>query len=145
MKKRFLINVIIIIILVLIDQLTKQMLINKNICIIPNVLDLTYIQNSGAAFGIGSNFFVMCSSIIIILLFMAYLYVDREKINNFFPYTLVISGAVGNLIDRIIRGYVIDFIDISFLNFPCFNIADICVVVGIVVLIILISIKIIKN
>ena len=145
MKKRFLINVIIIIILVLIDQLTKQMLINKNICIIPNVLDLTYIQNSGAAFGIGSNFFVMCSSIIIILLFMAYLYVDREKINNFFPYTLVISGAVGNLIDRIIRGYVIDFIDISFLNFPCFNIADICVVVGIVVLIILNSIKIIKN
>ena len=145
MKKGFLINVIIIIILVLIDQLTKQMLINKNICIIPNVLDLTYIQNSGAAFGIGSNFFVMCSSIIIILLFMAYLYVDREKINNFFPYTLVISGAVGNLIDRIIRGYVIDFIDISFLNFPCFNIADICVVVGIVVLIILISIKIIKN
>ena len=135
MKKRFFINIIIIFFLISIDQLTKTLLINKNICIIPNILNLTYTENKGAAFGIGDNFWVIRVSFIIILLLLVYICINREKINNLFPFTLVISGAVGNLIDRFIRGYVIDFIDVAFLNFPCFNIADIYVVIGIICLI----------
>lgn len=127
--------------LVVIDQLIKQIMINKYITIIPNVLSFTYTKNLGAAFGIGSRYIVLLFSIVIIIC-MLYVLLKYKKIDKYYlPYTFILSGAFGNLIDRMIRGYVIDYIDVNIFNFPNFNIADICITLGIALL----SVKVIKN
>ncbi len=125
-------------IILLIDQLLKTFFIGKNIDIIPNVLNITYTENFAGAFGIGKRYIVLTISILIILGLIGYLIKEHKKISNFFPFVLIIAGSIGNLIDRIYRGYVIDFIDISILDFPRFNIADISIVLGIFWLIIII-------
>ena len=61
------------------------------------------------------------------------------------PYILILSGSIGNLIDRVFRGYVIDFIDVNLFNFPNFNIADIAITLGIIYLIVLVIIDNIKK
>lgn len=138
MKKRFFIIGIIILI---IDQITKVVMINKNISIIPNFLNFTYTKNFGGAFGIGSKYIVLIISILIIIGIIIYIVKYKEKIKNYLPYTLIIWGSIGNLIDRIVRGYVIDFIDVNLFNFPNFNISDISIVLGVI----LIVYKIIKD
>ena len=127
MKKRHWIVGIIIIIL---DQLVKILVINKNIVVIPNFLKITYTENFGAAFGMGTKYIVIAFSIIIIIGIVVFMKMQKNRIKNYWPYVLILSGAIGNLIDRVFRGYVIDFIDINIFNFPSFNIADICIVVG---------------
>ena len=123
--------------LVGIDQLIKvwaaDHLAAGAIPIIPGVLSLTYHENFGAAFGILQNqklFLVGITSLVmicgLILLFSGF-------INNrllIWSIALVLGGGVGNLIDRIWRGYVIDYIYFEPINFPIFNFADSCVVVG---------------
>lgn len=126
------------IIIILIDQLLKIAFINKNIAIIPNVLNITYTENIAGAFGMGQTYIVLLASIAIIIGLIIYLVVEYEKISNYYPFVLLLSGSLGNLIDRIFRGHVIDFIDVSILNFPKFNIADISIVLGIFWLIIVI-------
>ena len=126
------------IILIIIDQLLKYFCIDKNFTIIPNILNITYTKNFAGAFGIGKSYIVLLASIIIIIGLIIYLVVEYEKISNYFPFVLLLSGSLGNLLDRIFRGYVIDFIDVSILNFPKFNIADISIVLGIFWLIIVI-------
>lgn len=129
------------IIIIVLDQLTKILLINKNFVIIPNFLKLTYTENNGAAFGIGTRYIIMIISILIIVGIIIYMIHERKKGINYIPCVLVLSGSVANLIDRIFRGFVVDYIDINLFNFPNFNIADICITVGIVLLII----NILKN
>lgn len=127
------------IIIVIIDQLVKQIMINKYITIVPNIISFTYTKNTGAAFGLGSRYIILILSITIIL-FMLYILFKYKEIDKYYlPYTFILSGAFGNVIDRIFRGYVIDYIDI--LEFPNFNIADICITVGITFL----AVKVIKN
>ncbi|MBQ3415695.1 MAG: signal peptidase II [Clostridia bacterium] len=129
------------IMIVLIDQLLKIFYIGKNITIIPNVLNIEYTENIAGAFGIGKRYIVLTVSILIILGLIVYLIKENKKIPNYFPFILILAGSIGNLIDRIFRGYVIDFIDVSILNFPKFNIADISIVLGIFWLIILMIMK----
>ena len=124
-------NYIMILFLVILDQLTKYLAISKNIVVIPNLLNITYTQNTGGAFGIGSINIITIMNILILITIALFLIKEKEKVRHFLSFTLVISGAVGNLIDRIFRGYVIDFIDVNILNFPKFNIADICITIGI--------------
>lgn len=109
--------------------------------IIPHVLHLTYVENSGAAFSIleGRQIFL----IIITILFVAvlfYLFIKTPKNRKYFDVNLalsmVISGAIGNLIDRIRLNYVIDFFDIRLIGFAIFNIADVLVVVGCILIVI---------
>ena len=131
------------------DQLTKMALINKNITLIPNLMEFTYTKNTGAAFGIGSNNIIMVIIVnVIILGFIIKFLKDNSKKVDFpiiISLVLILSGAIGNLIDRLFRGFVIDFIDINVLNFPNFNIADISIVLGIFVLIIVITKSIIME
>lgn len=145
MNKKLYINIFIGIAIILIDQVTKILLINKYITIIPNVLDFTYTENTGAAFGIGTNNIIIVLSILIISMLIVYIIKNDNKIYNFLPFTLIISGAIGNLIDRIFKGYVIDFIDVNLFNYPNFNIADTSIVIGIIFLIISILRKVQKN
>ena len=129
------------IVIVIIDQLSKFLVIDKNISIIPNFIEFNYTQNTGGAFGIGRINFSLIISIIIIIGIIVFLIKENTKITNYIPFVLLLSGSIGNLIDRIFKGYVIDFIDINILDFPNFNIADISIVSGVIVLLYIILLK----
>ena len=110
--------------------------------IIHGFISFIYIHNSGAAWGIfsGRPIFLIIISIIVIALFIAF-YVLRlrkfkDKISLWLSVSLgfIAGGCFGNLIDRIAFGYVRDFINFDFMNFPVFNVADICLTVGIILL-----------
>ena len=133
MKRKYYIFAIIII---LMDQISKMLLIGKKITIIPYILNFTYTENTGLAYSIGNRNIAIILSTILILSIIYFIIKEKNKIKSYIPYILIISGSIGNLIDRIFRGYVIDFIDANIFNFPNFNIADICIVIGIIQLII---------
>ncbi len=140
MKKKYLIISIIIFVLVLIDQLIKSYIVshfelNGSLIIIKDFLKFTYIRNNGISFGILSN----QQLLIIIFTFIIILYIIKELIGNLkdklfiSSCILILSGAFGNLIDRIFRGYVIDFISFTLINreMAIFNIADILISFGV--------------
>lgn len=144
-KKMLLIMGIIIIFL---DQITKALLVGKNLTIIPNFINITYTENTGIAFGIGSSniLIIIIVSIIVLGIIIKFIKEQRKqmKMKTLVPLILILSGGISNLIDRIIRGYVVDFIDINLFNFPHFNVADISITLGIMALIIVI-LKSIRN
>lgn len=131
--------------LIFIDQFTKklayQTLYNKQpIVIIKDVLELVYVENRGAAFGILQNMQILfyALTVLVILIIMFYLY--KLKLNIYYmPYfiflILIFSGAIGNFIDRVKNKYVIDFIYFKPIDFPVFNFADICITLGCLLLI----------
>lgn len=141
----------IIIVSILIDQLSKFFACNitEKITIIPNLLSLDYVKNYGAVFGImqGSNYIMAVISLIICIAITIYIINQKKnskKVN--LAWYMILSGGIGNLIDRIVRGYVVDFIATPFI--ATFNIADSMVVIGVIVLIIneiIESVKEVKN
>ena len=78
----------------------------------------------------GTSLLVKIISLTITGVLSIYVVLNYKKIKFYLPFILIISGSIGNLIDRFVRGYVIDFIDVNLFNFPNFNIADICIVTG---------------
>ena len=138
-NKKYLILISLIFSVIFIDQLIKISIVkniyNSSKVIINGVLNLTYIENTGGAFGFGSNniWIFIILNIAIILFIIIYITLKKNKLNNFmlFSFGLIISGGIGNLIDRIFRGYVVDYIDLNqLINYPMFNFADICIVIG---------------
>ena len=128
--------------IILLDQITKAILIGKNTTVIPNVLNFTYTENTGVAFGIGSNnlILIIISNIVVLGIIIRFIKERKEQVNFsiLFSLVLILSGGIGNLIDRIVKGYVIDFIDVNLFNFPNFNVADISIIIGIGILLIVI-------
>lgn len=137
-----------IMLLVLADQALKYWAILKlketsGITLIPGVLELQYLENRGMAFGMLQGrqmlFLVLCAVFCIALLWMFF---KVPKTGYYVPLIVVggilAGGAVGNFIDRAFRGYVVDFIYISLIDFPVFNLADIYVVCGGIVLVVLV-------
>lgn len=133
---------IIIVVGVAADQVTKYIIshtyeIGESHELIKGVLNFTYIRNEGAAWGIFSNsrwvFIVITAIMLVILPFVLYKY---RKLHFLFGFSLslIISGAIGNMIDRVFLGSVIDFIQAAFIDFPIFNVADSCVTVGAVLM-----------
>lgn len=132
------------VIMIAIDQITKRIAVLKlrpieNITVIDGILDFSFVENRGAAFGILSGrrwFFVVLTAIIAIAIIWAFIKVPKNKIYNLLRVSLilVLAGAIGNLIDRIFNGYVVDFLEVTFISWPVFNIADIYVVVGTIML-----------
>lgn len=125
-------------------------LYNSSIVIFDGILNLTYVENTGGAYGIGSNSIIMfiIVNIIVITLLTKFILSKKDEINIviLISISLIIAGGLGNLIDRIFRGYVIDYIDINPLfKYPVFNIADICVVLGCTVVVINLIINTIKE
>ena len=137
---------IIVIVVLFIDQITKYLALSLNdgriISIIGDHLSLIYLENRGAAFGIfqDKKYFLMISSILIIA-YLIYFYVKNKNFLNFqikFGLGLILGGALGNMLDRIFRGFVVDFISYRFPNgyeFPIFNMADTAVVIGSILLV----------
>lgn len=128
------------VILILIDQLTKFWAIsqlhnaNQVIPVIDGVFELRYLENHGAAFGILKNemWFLIPVTLIVSCLFLVMLVRSPLRRRPMFciPSVMIFAGAIGNLIDRIFYGYVVDFLYFKLINFPIFNFADCCVVVG---------------
>ncbi len=132
--------------LVILDQVTKALVINffnlyDSIVLLP-IVNLTFVVNYGFAFGLLNNpslnqILVSLVILAIIIYFLYLLIKTQDKIFQL-TLTLILAGALGNFIDRIFRGFVIDFIDIYIgkYHWPAFNIADSCITVGFVVLMI---------
>lgn len=124
-------------ILVLSDQLikwlvTSQLTLNQSVPVLQDIFHITYIQNNGAAFSIlqGKQPFLIGITMVFIIVLLVLIW--RNKKNGHWSFlvslTLITAGGIGNLIDRIFLGSVVDFLDFRF--FPIFNLADICVVCG---------------
>ena len=125
----------------LIDQCSKY-LIKNNLDVLLNksffIFSIDYIHNYGAAFNILNGNRLLLSSISVIssllLIYIIFIRNKSYKINKY-ALSLILSGSIGNGIDRIINGYVIDFLKINFISFPVFNIADILINIGFIILI----------
>lgn len=105
--------------------------------VIKNILYFNYVENRGAAFGIMQNkqwFFILITLILIIAMILYILKVKPQDILLKLSLSFIIGGGIGNLIDRVFKGYVVDFIDLRIINYPVFNIADCFVVIGAVLL-----------
>ena len=107
---------------------------------VKNFFYLTLCHNEGAAWGLFSNarFIIIIGTVAAIILIYHYIYVFKENLRNNLAFGLLTGGLAGNLIDRIIFGYVRDFLDFYIFkyDYPIFNIADMCIVVGVFLLII---------
>ncbi len=129
---------------ILLDQLTKWLSVAflkavDTVPLIKGVLHLTYVENTGAAFGMLKNHrwvFILISTVTIVL-FSAFLYLGHAQ-NRLYAVSIamIISGGIGNMIDRLALGYVVDFIDFRLINFAVFNGADsfVCVGAGLMIL-----------
>ena len=131
------------IIFLLIDQISKGLInlymnVNESIKLF-NLLSLTYVHNTGAAFSMleGARWLFIILGIIALNVIFIF-FIKDKKLNNFeiITYSLLLSGILGNLIDRFLYGYVIDFIDVNILNFAIFNFADSFMVIGVILLMI---------
>ena len=132
-----LISTIIAVILVAVDQIVKnwaaETLIKGEIPIIENVLYFKYTENTGVAFSMFSdNRWILVGVTSLMLIVVLAFFLSGKVTNKLeqFALALMLAGGVGNLIDRISLGYVIDFIDFRLINFAIFNIADMCICIG---------------
>ena len=126
--------------IIIIDQFTKYLIfynyktvINKDYLL----FRLDFVKNYGAAFNIfsGNRIFLSCISIFFSIL-LTYLILRKNTQNTYdlYSYSFILGGTIGNGIDRILRGFVIDFINLNFIDFPVFNIADISINIGFIFL-----------
>ncbi len=126
--------------IVLVDQFTKYLIFyNKKLFINKDFLifKLDFVKNYGAAFNIfsGNRVFLSFISIFFSIL-LIYLILRKNTLNSLdlYSYSFILGGTIGNGIDRIYKGFVVDFINLNIINFPVFNIADISINIGFVFL-----------
>ena len=142
------IPIILAAVLIAVDQITKYIALTSlkplgNMTFIDGFMDFTFVENRGAAFGIlnGKTWLLLLLAVVI----CAVLVVAMSKMPDTREYKwlkwtlmLILAGAVGNIIDRLLRGYVVDFFEFTFITWPVFNMADIYVVVGTIVMALLV-------
>ena len=138
-KKVFLISII----ATIIDQVSKYIIeanlkYDEIIKVINNFFYITRTSNTGAAFSIleGKIVFFLIISVITVVLLVKYIKGFKDNVLNNISFGLIIGGIIGNFLDRLVLGYVRDFIKINIFgyNYPIFNIADVCIVVGVILL-----------
>ena len=143
MKKRGIVAGVIAILIVL-DQLVKAYVV-QNIALgeikswIPNFVSLTYLQNRGAAFSILQDQQLLFAVITLVVVVGAIWYLHKHMEDSFWMVlglTLIIAGGLGNFIDRISQGFVVDMFHLDFINFAIFNVADSYLTVGVIILLI---------
>ena len=136
---------IVAVICLILDQVAKYWttanipLIDGRVEVIPGLLHLTHIQNTGAAFSFlqGARWFfvVLCAVFVVAVIYLLVKQVIRHPVARW-SAVVVMAGAVGNCLDRIICGYVVDMIELELFKFPVFNVADIFITVGVIVFVI---------
>lgn len=135
-------------ILICLDQATKYFAVLKlkpigSMVLVEGVMDLTYVENHGVAFGMlsGQRWAILLLTGVITV-GLVYYYTTLPKTREYFyariAMVMIFAGAIGNMIDRMLRGFVVDFFEFTFFQWPVFNVADIYVVLGVFVLMILI-------
>ncbi|RXZ71588.1 signal peptidase II [Fusobacterium necrophorum] len=139
------IYIILFVMLLLLDQFTKYIVeqsfyLSESIPIIDDVFNLTYVENRGIAFGLFQGRLNIISILTVVAIVAIFVYVLRNKktlsMLEHFGYTLILSGAVGNMIDRLFRGFVVDMLDFRGIWSFVFNLADVWINVGVFLLII---------
>lgn len=134
----------------IIDLISKQIIIQlidlgDSVKIVSKFFYLTYVRNEGAAFSILQNKQILILLITVFALFFINKHLNSDKIDKLesFSYSMIIGGILGNLLDRLIYGYVIDFLDFRIFgyHYPVFNFADCFIVIGIIILMIYTFIK----
>ena len=138
MKKRGIVAVIVLLLIGL-DQLVKsyivqQIPLGEVRTWIPNFVSLTYLQNRGAAFSILQDQQLLFAVITLVVVVGAIWYLHKHMEDSF--WTLIIAGGLGNFIDRISQGFVVDMFHLDFINFAIFNVADSYLTVGVIILLI---------
>ena len=129
---------IVIVLLVLLDQLVKYLVktnipLGSSVPFLPGILSLAHIHTTGAAFSMlsGARWFFVILTVAFVIFGMWVLLTGRLRHSlGKWSWVLVLAGAVGNLIDRCLYGYVVDMFEVQFMHFAIFNVADIFVVVG---------------
>ncbi len=144
---KLLIYITVVAILTAIDQVTKQLAVlhlkgSHPFIIIDSVLEFSYLQNDGAAWGmLSGKQWLFAVLTVIVLAFLLYIVILTPYTKRYLPLHIVTmlltAGALGNFIDRILNGYVHDFIYFKLINFPVFNVADSYVTVSMVIFVIL--------
>ncbi|HFI0342551.1 TPA: signal peptidase II [Streptococcus suis] len=133
---------IVVAVLIVLDQLVKAWTV-ANIALdtvepfLPGFMSLAYLRNYGAAWSILQNqqwFFTIVTLVVVTALIWYYIKQIHGNIWTLFSLSLMIAGALGNFIDRIRLGYVVDMFHLDFISFPVFNVADICLSVGVGIL-----------
>ena len=133
-------SIIIILAVLILDQITKFIIVKnfylgESVAVIKNVFHITYITNTGTAFGMlqkhGNILLIFSVAAIIVISILIYKQKDIPKI-NLIVFPIILGGAFGNLFDRIFRDSIVDFLD--FRIWPIFNIADSAITVGIIIL-----------
>ena len=130
--------------IIALDQLTKQfvvknMEIGESIPLIEGVFHLTSHRNMGAAFGILQNqrmLFIIITIAVVIGIIWSLSRIGKSQPRVSFALSLVLGGAVGNFIDRLLTGQVVDFFDFTLIHFPIFNVADTAITIGVALLLI---------
>lgn len=126
----------------ILDQLiklvvSKKLILGESIKIINDFFYLTYVKNYGAAFSILTGNTIFLIIVALLALYLIYIYLlKNNKLNKIeiITYSTLIAGIIGNLLDRILRGYVIDYLDFKLIgyNFPVFNLADNLIVLSVI-------------
>ena len=135
-QKHYLFFIVAALVFVL-DQLSKLAVkgLQQPVVLIPSFLQVTYIENTGSSFGMlqGWSYFLAAMGIIIIIAFLLFFRSFPKDLLAIAAIGLILGGALGNTVDRLLLGHVVDFIDFSF--WPAFNIADSAMTIGVVLLI----------
>lgn len=148
MKRQYYIGIslFITIVILLLDQITKfivasSMKVGDSFNVIPNFLNITSHRNNGAAWGILSgkmSFFYIITIIILAVLIIFYIKEAKQHLLMQVAISLLFAGALGNFIDRVLHGEVVDFVDTNIFgyNFPIFNVADSSLTIGVLLIVI---------
>jgi len=142
---KYLLSVSLIAAVVIIDQFTKFLInanlpLKKSIVVVDGFFNIVHVRNTGGAFsilsGAGSTFFMISSSIALIIVLIYLVKIPRDKLWLITSLSLIAGGAIGNMIDRVRFGEVIDFIDLFYRDhhWPAFNIADSAITTGIFII-----------
>lgn len=157
MKKeyaRYIILIAVVLILVTGEQCLKHYIVDNykdqgTTSFIENMINITYVENTGGAWGVGQNdtgTFII-ANILVIGIIIRFIITQRDRIgtSTLLSLALILAGGISNFIDRIFRGYIVDYIDITpILKFPIFNLADVIIVIGWLIFVALIGISTIK-
>jgi len=135
-------------VLIGIDFFTKVLALAElkplgSVTVLEGILDFTFVENRGAAFGMFSGarwIFIIMTIVVIVVLCYYFWKMPKTKEYHWLrvAFVLLFSGAIGNFYDRLVRGYVVDFLEVTFFDYPVFNLADIYVVLGTLLFVLLI-------
>ena len=132
-------SIIITAVLVILDQWSKYLATEHligagTVVVLPRILGLRYVENTGAAFSMMSNstdFLIVITAVALIVMAYVFWVKNYGEVFERFCFTLIIAGGIGNLIDRVLNGFVVDYFEFLFMKFAVFNVADVYVCTGI--------------